>query len=150
MIAFEHTETLKASGFHIEYDEESPPGTRVKLLAQPVSKGTVFGVKDLEELLHLLADVSSGSSKAKGIRCSKARAMFAMRACRKSVMVGTALNKRQMKAILTHMGTIEQPWNCPHGRPTMRHLANLNHFGALAQGPLDGFAERAVDWDGFC
>jgi DNA mismatch repair protein PMS2 len=26
------------------------------------------------------------------------------------------------------MGEIDQPWNCPHGRPTMRHLLSLNQF----------------------
>ena len=33
------------------------------------------------------------------VRCSKARAMFAMRACRKSIMIGTPLNKRQMTTV---------------------------------------------------
>jgi len=41
-------------------------------------------------------------------------------------MVGTALNISEMKKLVLHMGEIEQPWNCPHGRPTMRHLANLD------------------------
>ncbi|KDN40420.1 hypothetical protein K437DRAFT_269978 [Tilletiaria anomala UBC 951] len=126
LVAFEHMDTLKHDGFDIRYDEDAPPGTRVTLLSQPVSRGTIFGIKDLEELLHLLADVSPGTAKAASVRCSKARAMFAMRACRKSVMVGKALSRRQMTAILRHMGTMESPWNCPHGRPTMRHLANLN------------------------
>lgn len=97
---------------------------------------------DLEELLHLLSDRPAGTDM---VRCSKARAMFAMRACRKSVMIGTALNKSQMTSvrasfpgsdivsdatltlaqIVRHMGTMDQPWNCPHGRPTMRHLVSL-------------------------
>lgn len=33
------------------------------------------------------------------VRCSKARAMFAMRACRRSVMVGKALDKTRMTAV---------------------------------------------------
>lgn len=33
------------------------------------------------------------------VRCSKARAMFAMRACRKSIMVGRSLNKPQMTKV---------------------------------------------------
>ena len=125
LVAIEHQETLLSNGFEIAVSETGLPGTRVKLVAQPISKGTVFGVKDLEELLYLLRDTSAGSEAARGIRCSKARAMFASRACRKSVMIGTALNKGRMSAILKNMGTIEQPWNCPHGRPTMRHLACL-------------------------
>lgn len=149
MVAFEHLDPLKKSGFVLEYDESAPPGSKVKLLSQPVSKGVVFGVKDLEELLHLLTDVSASSSKATSIRCSKARAMFAMRSCRKSVMVGKALNRRQMTAILKHMGTMEQPWNCPHGRPTMRHLANLNTLHITDDAPISSFASQSVDWAAF-
>lgn len=42
------------------------------------------------------------------------------------VMIGTALSVSEMKKLVAHMGEIEHPWNCPHGRPTMRHLANLD------------------------
>lgn len=42
------------------------------------------------------------------------------------VMIGTALTASEMKKLITHMGEIEHPWNCPHGRPTIRHLANLD------------------------
>lgn len=41
-------------------------------------------------------------------------------------MVGTALSVSEMKKLVVHMGEIEHPWNCPHGRPTMRHLVNLD------------------------
>uniref|UniRef100_A0A2R8ZLB8 PMS1 homolog 2, mismatch repair system component n=1 Tax=Pan paniscus TaxID=9597 RepID=A0A2R8ZLB8_PANPA len=41
------------------------------------------------------------------------------------VMIGTALNTSEMKKLITHMGEMDHPWNCPHGRPTMRHIANL-------------------------
>jgi len=27
--------------------------------------------------------------------------------------------------VVDRMGTMDQPWNCPHGRPTMRHLHSL-------------------------
>ncbi|KAF7760691.1 hypothetical protein Agabi119p4_10100 [Agaricus bisporus var. burnettii] len=89
--------------------------------SEELIKSTVFDTKDLEELINLMQDRPNGSM----VRCSKARAMFAMRACRKSVMIGTSLNRHQMLNIVRHMGTIDQPWNCPHGRPTMRHLADL-------------------------
>lgn len=38
------------------------------------------------------------------VRCSKARAMFAMRACRKSVMVGMPLTKSQMTSVSESLG----------------------------------------------
>ncbi|KAJ1028430.1 hypothetical protein NDA16_001597 [Ustilago loliicola] len=145
LVAIEHQDTLLANGFEIAVSETGLPGTRVKLVAQPISKSTVFGVKDLEELLYLLRDTSAGSEAARGIRCSKARNMFASRACRKSIMIGTALNKAKMAAILTNMGTIEQPWNCPHGRPTMRHLACLKTIADQRNGEEEDDADP--QWD---
>jgi hypothetical protein len=50
---------------------------------------------DLEEILHLLRDRPSGTL----VRSSKTRAMFAMRACRKSTMVGAPLNTKQMTTV---------------------------------------------------
>ena len=50
---------------------------------------------DLEELLNLLRDAPQGQM----VRCSKARSMFAMRACRKSVMVGMPLKYQQMVSV---------------------------------------------------
>jgi hypothetical protein len=40
-------------------------------------------------------------------------------------MIGTSLRHNDMKKIVSQLQTIDQPWNCPHGRPTMRHLADL-------------------------
>ncbi|KAN0062513.1 ATP-binding mismatch repair protein [Thecaphora frezii] len=146
LVASEHIETLKRNGFEIEVEENGLPGRRVRLVSQPVSRGTVFGVKDLEELLYLLRDLTPSSSASLSVRCSKARAMFASRACRKSVMIGTALKTRQMKRILEHMGEIEQPWNCPHGRPTLRHLACLRSIKQKAPAASRRHAVKKVDW----
>jgi DNA mismatch repair protein PMS2 len=41
-------------------------------------------------------------------------------------MIGKALTKKKMKEILSNLSTLVSPWNCHHGRPTMRHLAYLN------------------------
>lgn len=51
--------------------------------------------------------------------------MLASRACRSSIMIGKALAKPTMRTILEHLSQMRSPWNCPHGRPTMRHLAVL-------------------------
>ncbi|KAF5376466.1 hypothetical protein D9615_008594 [Tricholomella constricta] len=123
LLAIENMDVLRQNGFEVEEldEDESRQGARLRLTAQPVSKSTVFDIKDLEELIHLMRDRPTGQM----VRCSKARAMFAMRACRKSVMVGMPLNRQQMSLVVRHMGTMDQPWNCPHGRPTMRHLLDL-------------------------
>lgn len=61
---------------------------------------------DLKELIFLLQEQYIGTM----VRCKKARAMFASRACRKSVMFGHALNTKQMESVTRHMGEIEHPW----------------------------------------
>lgn len=43
-------------------------------------------------------------------RPSRVRAMFASRACRKSVMIGTALGKADMRKLVDHMAEIDKPW----------------------------------------
>ncbi|KAJ7590681.1 DNA mismatch repair protein [Mycena floridula] len=136
MLAIENIEVLRQNGFEIDVEDEienDGPSSRLKLVAQPVSKSTTFDMKDLEELIHLMHDHPTGRM----VRCSKARAMFAMRACRKSVMVGMPLTQGQMTSVVQHMGTMEQPWNCPHGRPTMRHLHDLKKAVRAKTSPVD-------------
>ena len=50
---------------------------------------------DLEEIIHFMRDRPPGQI----VRCSKVRAMFAMRACRKSVMIGMPLNPQHMMTV---------------------------------------------------
>ncbi|KDR71586.1 hypothetical protein GALMADRAFT_75007 [Galerina marginata CBS 339.88] len=140
MLALENMGILRQNGFEIDVEEEQSvgQGSRLKLTAQPVSKSTVFDMKDLEEIIHLMRDRPGGQM----VRCSKARAMFAMRACRKSVMVGMPLNQHQMTTVIRHMGTMDQPWNCPHGRPTMRHLSDIRTSGSKSR--------EGIDWSSIC
>ncbi|XP_786592.4 mismatch repair endonuclease PMS2 [Strongylocentrotus purpuratus] len=120
-ILMDDVEIFKKNGFDFIIDEDGRPTERVKLVSQPFSKNWTFGKDDIDELIFMLSD-------APGVHCrpTKVRQMFASRSCRKSIMIGTALNKAEMKKLVCHMGELEQPWNCPHGRPTMRHLFNLN------------------------
>ncbi|XP_030068815.1 mismatch repair endonuclease PMS2 [Microcaecilia unicolor] len=120
-VLIENVEIFRKNGFDFIIDENAPVTERVKLISLPTSKNWTFGLQDIEELIFMLSDCP-------GVMCrpSRVRQMFASRACRKSVMIGTALNSYEMKKLVTHMGEIEHPWNCPHGRPTMRHLASLD------------------------
>lgn len=122
----ENMEVFKENGFIIRFDENSPPGRRIKLLALPMLKNTIFDINDFHELIHL---VNSGTSLTNQfVKCSKIRSILAMRACRSSIMIGQHLNKRTMENIVTNLNTLEKPWNCPHGRPTMRHLIELKNW----------------------
>ncbi|XP_014362083.2 mismatch repair endonuclease PMS2 isoform X1 [Papilio machaon] len=119
-ILMDNLQIFKKNGFTFEINENALPTKRVKLLTIPMSKNWIFGKDDIEELLFMLRENDS-----EYCRPSRVRAMFASRACRKSVMIGTALSKADMKVLVDHMADIDKPWNCPHGRPTIRHLVNL-------------------------
>ncbi|KAI5785009.1 hypothetical protein DFH27DRAFT_487716 [Peziza echinospora] len=137
-IVKDNIHTLKANGFSVDIDEDAPCGQKCRLLTLPMSENTIFDLKDLEELIHLMSLDGAGTSSDGGfitgkgkqtvVRPSKVRKTFAMRACRSSVMVGKALTREQMGKIVKHMGELDKPWNCPHGRPTMRHLCELTEM----------------------
>ncbi|XP_064105933.1 mismatch repair endonuclease PMS2-like [Macrobrachium nipponense] len=120
-ILLDNIDIFEKNGFMFKIEENKCVGRRVSLTSMPFSRGWEFGKEDIDELIFMLSD-------SPGVMCrpSRVRAMFASRACRKSVMIGTALSTQQMRKLVDHMGEIEQPWNCPHGRPTMRHLINLD------------------------
>ncbi|NP_001393832.1 mismatch repair endonuclease PMS2 isoform aa [Homo sapiens] len=124
-VLIENLEIFRKNGFDFVIDENAPVTERAKLISLPTSKNWTFGPQDVDELIFMLSD-------SPGVMCrpSRVKQMFASRACRKSVMIGTALNTSEMKKLITHMGEMDHPWNCPHGRPTMRHIANL---GVISQ-----------------
>ena len=158
--------SLAKNGFTISVDQsgESPVGQRCSLLTLPTSRETIFNTRDLEELLALLADVPAPpptqnptdsvdekadealsllNVKDATTRPTKVRRMLAMRACRSSIMIGKSLSTKGMQGVVKRMGEIERPWNCPHGRPTMRHLTSLGDLGGWSEEDA-----QAVSFDG--
>jgi DNA mismatch repair protein PMS2 len=134
-VVIENRSALEKNGFVVEVDDSGnePIGQRCKLISLPLSKEVVFGVRDLEELIVLLSETPASSNTGSAVqthipRPSKVRKMFAMRACRSSIMIGKSLTQTQMVRVVRNMGTIDKPWNCPHGRPTMRHLMTLGQW----------------------
>ncbi|XP_014665866.1 PREDICTED: mismatch repair endonuclease PMS2-like [Priapulus caudatus] len=117
----ENLTVFNKNGFEFVKDETAVSGRGYKLSATPVSGYWTFGKEDVDELIFMLSD-------APGVMCRPTRVshMFASRACRKSIMIGTALSHSEMKKLVSHMGDMKQPWNCPHGRPTLRHLISLH------------------------
>ena len=121
LVIMDSLKTYEMNGFDILVDESCPPTHRLKLRTLPMSKGWLFGEDDIEEMALLLQE-------RPGVLCrpSKIRSMFASRACRSAVMIGTALTHSEMKRIVRNMARMEHPWQCPHGRPTMRYLTTLS------------------------
>jgi len=81
-------------------------------------------VNDVHELASIVADNANPGEMAR----------------LRSIMIGKAMDKGQMARVVAKMATIEQPWNCPHGRPTMRHLADISKNLRTAAG-LDPLLE---------
>ncbi len=119
------------SGF--EFDESD--GT-LRLVSVPHCKGITFSTADVVEMIGMLdrgerslwhLEAAGGGTSAHdfAVYPSRFRALLASKACRTSIMIGKALSKNKMKEILSNLSTLVSPWNCPHGRPTMRHLASL-------------------------
>ena len=41
-------------------------------------------------------------------------------------MIGKPLARPAMERIVRNLATMDHPWNCPHGRPTMRHVGRVD------------------------
>merc|ERR1712217_434015 len=68
-------------------------------------------------------------------RPKKVWQLLASRACRGAIMIGKALRTSEMEKILSNLGSLQQPWNCPHGRPTMRHLVDSGASWRMSRRP---------------
>ncbi|KAG5519893.1 hypothetical protein PMAC_000170 [Pneumocystis sp. 'macacae'] len=119
IIVMEHIEILKKNGFKIELDHNGKPGERCKLLSLPQNKGVIFGIEG-KQINY------SFENPQKDVQCSKIKNVLASKACRSSVMIGDTLTLNTMYSIVKHMGEMDNPWNCPHGRPTIRMIGRVS------------------------
>jgi DNA mismatch repair protein PMS2 len=150
-LAESHLGIFKLNGFEIKKDDSRPPGRRLQLLTLPTCQGLMFGDKDVHELLYTLEQAESDRGEIRVQDASKASSglldlaghrglwsstavprppkvwkLMASRACRSAIMVGKALRVSEMEKVVANLGMLQQPWNCPHGRPTLRHLIDTS------------------------
>lgn len=124
MVVIDYLDVFAKNGFTFQVDPNAPATRKLKLLSLPFSKHTQFGTegesqriyrdvqlvcltcclpvglsawKDIRELASLLMDTPA--HHASTIRLPKVTAMFASRACRSSIMIGTALHKEEMQKV---------------------------------------------------
>lgn len=110
MIIIDNLSVFEMNGFRFDIDTERPVTQQIKLVAKPFSKNWEFGKEDIDELVFMLQEGDGNSASIESCRPSRVRAMFASRACRSSVMVGTSLSKTDMRRLVDQMGTIDHPW----------------------------------------
>ncbi|KOX81071.1 Mismatch repair endonuclease PMS2, partial [Melipona quadrifasciata] len=113
-ILIEHKKTFEDNGFFFKVNTEAESGHRVQLTGIPVSGSWQFGQEDIEELIFLIKEGGIENKDKNIFRPSRVRQMLASRACRKAVMIGTALNNNDMHKLVIQMAQMENPWSCPH------------------------------------
>ncbi len=113
-IALSNQDMLRLEGWEIMYEANAPPGQRLSLKCVPQVHGVTYTKEDFEELLLKIQDANvRPASMHKGrimVRSTKSLKMFASKACRKSYMIGTPLDRPIMEKIVRNLGTLEQPW----------------------------------------
>lgn len=118
---------FNANGFM--FDTSS---AKLQLTSVPYSKQHVFGAADVHELCSMLH-----TNNYSLVRLPKVISVLASRACRSAVMIGTHLVHSKLKSIVRKMSELTHPWTCAHGRPTMRHLIDLQALQELQQPHTD-------------
>lgn len=121
---------FKKQGFNFNIDSSKRVGKKLSLVTVPISKDHAFGRTDIDELISELSD--SSPSVMNSYVLKRIKKMIASRACRASVMFGDDLSFSKMKSIVSNMGELVKPWICAHGRPTIRHLLNLDSLNCLS------------------
>ncbi len=111
--------TFEKMGFSFDIGNDD----KIKLTGVPRFERLTMGKDELDEALYLIAE--DGNFDCEKYIFSRLRSLYASRACRTAIMIGTSLKKPQMESVILNMSTMDQPFNCPHGRPTLRHLVNL-------------------------
>ncbi len=101
-------ESLAALGFVVE----SFGPRQVQIEAVPAVLGRKNPENVFRELLDDFSDVKGDEQK----RFQKKAASFA---CRGAIMSGDRLTEPAMRALFENLMTAENPYVCPHGRPTM-------------------------------
>ncbi|SBS81735.1 DNA mismatch repair protein PMS1, putative [Plasmodium malariae] len=127
-------------------EEETLMEIKVYLLSLPVFNGKILEVVDFMSLLHHLTEypitydkhhfelfIKNKDQPNKKTdtwfnynfpRPQKVWRILASKACRNAIMVGKTLNITEMIKIKKKLSVLKNPWNCPHGRPTIKYVIN--------------------------
>jgi DNA mismatch repair protein MutL len=111
-ILMENKKELEKLGF--EVDE-----LRDEILVRSVPlkvRNTITKDETKELLLDIIREIKTDIA-------DKQNNLFATIACKMSVKAGMPLNELQMEKIIENLFTCENPFTCPHGRPTFMELS---------------------------
>ena len=105
----EYKELFENVGFEIEHFG----GSEYQLREAP---DALLGVPDRELFIEMIDSLASGSgTPTEQVLFEKMATM----ACKSAVKGGNRLSIQEAQALLDEMMSLENPYNCPHGRPTV-------------------------------
>lgn len=148
-------ELLKENGFdaYLVHKTENTEETNINaqepgvyLTSLPQLLGHILGEEDFISFVHDLAKSGTSTQTAlnntdaynvlwggKDIlpRPSRIWNILASKACKKAVKLGEPLSMNQMETIKDGLANLIHPWNCPHGRPTMKCLITTEQLRGI-------------------
>lgn len=105
----EHLEVFEGLGFEIE----AFGGSEYALRSVPVD---LYGCGEREMFLEVLDQLAEGGTFG-GIRVIEEK--IASMSCKAAVKGNSLLKPAEAEALIDELLTLENPYNCPHGRPTI-------------------------------
>ena len=120
MITTEHTEILSEVGFVLE-----PFGQNSFIIRQ---HPTWFKEGQEESTIREMIDYLLADGKISIAEFREKSAI--MMSCKRAIKANHHLDDRQSKALIADLKSVENPFNCPHGRPVLVHFSNqdMEHF----------------------
>ncbi len=109
----EHREVFEAFGFEIE----EFGGSEYALRGVPVD---LYGCNEQEMFLEVLNGLSEGSMlRGTGGSVRVIEEKIASMSCKAAVKGNSRLSLAEAEALIDELLTLDNPYNCPHGRPTI-------------------------------
>lgn len=109
-------EIMKAFGFDIEVFGKR----EVAIRSIPVILGRNISYSVAEDIIDLFKSNSSMLMREQDItNIDVVKELVALLSCKRSIKAGDKLTLGQAKKLIEELLTLEDPYTCPHGRPTM-------------------------------
>ncbi|MEM2869501.1 MAG: DNA mismatch repair endonuclease MutL [Thermoplasmata archaeon] len=101
------------------YQVEEFGGRSVVVKAVPVVGGTALPAETLREVLGEVLEASGRPARTLEAQADRALKLMA---CHESVRGGERLEVAEMRELVEALYKAQDPFSCPHGRPTMIHM----------------------------
>ena len=114
-VLLQYQEIFATLGFEVE----SFGGNEYALRSVPVD---LYGCSEKELFLDVLDELSEGSSRGS---FQVIEEKIASMSCKAAVKGNHSLSRAEAEALIDELLTLENPYNCPHGRPTIIAMTQM-------------------------